>query len=69
MVYIIAQIVCFSYAAVLISLYTLVAATGQVDPIVQPNPDPIEVLVEVILELSSSSCDTNTSQLLPLELE
>ena len=32
MVYIIAQIVCFSYAAVLIGLYTLVAATGQVDP-------------------------------------
>ena len=32
MIYLLAQIVCFSYAAVLISLYALVAATGQLDP-------------------------------------
>ena len=32
MVYIVAQIVCFSYTAVLIGLYKLVAATGQLDP-------------------------------------
>lgn len=32
MIYIIAQIICFSYAAVLIGLYTLVAATGQLAP-------------------------------------
>lgn len=32
MIYRVAQIICFSYAAVLIGLYTLVAATGQLDP-------------------------------------
>ena len=32
MIYIIAQIVCFSYAAVLIGLYILVASIGQLDP-------------------------------------
>lgn len=32
MIYVVAQLVCFSYAAVLIGLYTLVAATGQVIP-------------------------------------
>lgn len=32
MIYIIAQTVCFSYVAVLIAVYTLVAATGQLDP-------------------------------------
>jgi hypothetical protein len=32
MIYIVAQIVCFVYAALLIGLYTLVAATTQLDP-------------------------------------
>jgi hypothetical protein len=32
MIYIVAQIVCFLYAALLIGLYTLVAATTQLDP-------------------------------------
>lgn len=32
MIYIVAQTICFSYAAVLIGLYTLVAATGQLNP-------------------------------------
>ena len=32
MIYIIAQTICFSYAAVLIGLYILVASTGQLDP-------------------------------------
>ena len=32
MIYVVAQFMCFSYAAVLIGLYTLVAVTGQVTP-------------------------------------
>ena len=32
MIYIVAQTICFSYVAVLIALYTLVAATGQLNP-------------------------------------
>lgn len=32
MIYIVAHTICFSYAAVLIGLYTLVAATGQLNP-------------------------------------
>jgi len=32
MLYVVAQLFCFSYAAVLIGFYTLVAATGQVTP-------------------------------------
>ena len=32
MIYIIAQIMCFAYAALIIGLYTIVASTGQLDP-------------------------------------
>lgn len=32
MIYVVAQFMCFSYAAVLIGLYTLVAVTGQITP-------------------------------------
>ena len=32
MIYIIAQIMCFAYAVLIIGLYTIVASTGQLDP-------------------------------------
>ena len=32
MIYNIARVICFSYAVVLIGLYTLVSSTGQIDP-------------------------------------